>query len=177
MDDLNDLPFSPIGKPLVATPNMDRLAAKGIAFTNAHTNDPICAPSRACLLSGLYPQTTGMFWFESLNSRSIYGKSTLLPNHMMNNGFKVYGTGKIFHGGTHKNSFNEYGVTTNFGPHPVNGLDAYMGHHSDQDSLFDEFEHLPYKWEQSFGILEKAPDWSHLAKGKKGWIQYGKPWK
>ena len=47
VDDLNDMPYQPDGKPMVPTPNIDRLKAQGVTFTNAHTNDPLCAPSRA----------------------------------------------------------------------------------------------------------------------------------
>ena len=51
VDDLNDMPLHPSGKPYVPTPNFDRLAKQGVSFTNAHCNDPICAPSRSsCLL-------------------------------------------------------------------------------------------------------------------------------
>ena len=39
VDDLNDLSMAPIGKPKIATPNIDRLARRGVAFRNAHTND------------------------------------------------------------------------------------------------------------------------------------------
>ena len=50
VDDLNDLPLDPGGKPAIVTPNIDRLARRGISFTNAHTNNPLCAPARASLL-------------------------------------------------------------------------------------------------------------------------------
>ena len=46
VDDLNDMPLHPSGKPYVPTPNFDRLAKQGVSFTNAHCNDPICDHSR-----------------------------------------------------------------------------------------------------------------------------------
>lgn len=64
VDDLNDLPLAPLGKPVIATPNIDRLAERGVSFTNAHTNDPICAPSRACMMFGLYPTINDLCGFR-----------------------------------------------------------------------------------------------------------------
>ena len=75
-DDLNDLPLSPGGKPTIKTPNIDRIANRGVTFTNAHCNDPICAPSRASMLFGLYPQTSGLYWFERIH-RSTHPRTTL----------------------------------------------------------------------------------------------------
>ncbi|WP_421907526.1 sulfatase-like hydrolase/transferase [Mameliella sp.] len=45
--------------PVVQTPNLDRLAARGTRFTNAYCNSPICMPSRAAFMSGRYPHQTG----------------------------------------------------------------------------------------------------------------------
>ncbi len=47
------------GDTLATTPNLDRLAAKGVAFSNAWSTAPICAPSRSCLISGLYATSLG----------------------------------------------------------------------------------------------------------------------
>lgn len=43
------------------TPNMTRLAARGIQFTNAYTPSPICVPARSCFMTGLHTSTTGCF--------------------------------------------------------------------------------------------------------------------
>lgn len=47
------------GDPLVQTPHLDRLAARGTRFTNAYTTCPICVPARASLASGRYVHQTG----------------------------------------------------------------------------------------------------------------------
>jgi hypothetical protein len=60
-DDLNDAVEGMGGHPQTITPNINRLASKGVLFTNAHSNAPLCAPSRASLLTGLYPHTTGYY--------------------------------------------------------------------------------------------------------------------
>jgi arylsulfatase A-like enzyme len=175
VDDLNDLPIgSPLGNS-IKTPHMDRLAKSGVSFTNAHSNDPICAPSRASMLFGLYPQTSGMFWFEKINDRKLLRESIDFPTHLKNNDYKLFGTGKIYHGGFPQKTFNSYGIRGNFGPHPVNG-DPFMAHHPKQDYLFEKFPDLGYKWEQTFGPLEDVPDWSHIPSGKKGWFLGKKPW-
>ena len=49
------------GDPFAVTPNLDRLAKRGTLFVNAHCQGPICGPSRASLLSGFYPHTTGVY--------------------------------------------------------------------------------------------------------------------
>ncbi|MEZ4710351.1 MAG: sulfatase-like hydrolase/transferase [Caldilineaceae bacterium] len=46
-----------LGNPYVSTPNIDRLLAEGAAFTHAYCQSPICTPSRASFLTGLYPSS------------------------------------------------------------------------------------------------------------------------
>ena len=49
------------GDPLIKTPNLDRLAAEGIDFTNAYCNNPLCCPSRCSMLSGQYSKDIGIY--------------------------------------------------------------------------------------------------------------------
>lgn len=49
------------GHPTVKTPNIDRIAARGVRFTKAYTNSPICVPARAVFATGRYPHQTG-YW-------------------------------------------------------------------------------------------------------------------
>jgi len=60
--------------PMGLTPNLDRMAKKGTLFQNAIANQPLCAPSRACLLTGQYPCRNGV-WENSIGLAP--GASTL----------------------------------------------------------------------------------------------------
>jgi iduronate 2-sulfatase len=48
------------GNPICRTPNLDRLAQQGVLFTRAYCQNPVCGPSRASLMSGLYPEQNGI---------------------------------------------------------------------------------------------------------------------
>lgn len=61
IDDLNDYVNCMGGAIKIPTPNIDRLAQKGTLFTNAHCQAPICGPSRASIMTGLYPSTSGNY--------------------------------------------------------------------------------------------------------------------
>ena len=62
-DDLNDYIEGLGGHPQAITPNIKQLAQEGISFTNAHSNNPVCAPSRSSFLTGIYPHTSkNLFW-------------------------------------------------------------------------------------------------------------------
>src|SRR5882672_1258684 len=69
VDDLNDWVGFLGGHPQVKTPHLDKLAARGTAFTNAHCQAPLCNPSRTSVMMGLRPSTTGVYaldpWFRS----------------------------------------------------------------------------------------------------------------
>ena len=61
VDDLNNM-IGPIDNfSNVKTPNFDRLAKMGVTFTNAHVQAPLCGPSRASIMTGLRPSTTGIY--------------------------------------------------------------------------------------------------------------------
>jgi arylsulfatase A-like enzyme len=59
-DDLGYGELSCYGSPTVKTPNIDRLAAEGVKFTDYHSNGAVCSPTRAALMTGKYQQRTGV---------------------------------------------------------------------------------------------------------------------
>jgi arylsulfatase A-like enzyme len=86
------------GSPLAKTPNLDKLAATGVKFDRAYCQFPLCNPSRASMLTGRTPGTTGVLgnrtWFGDLHPDFVS-----LPKHFKNNGYTSIRIGKIFHGG------------------------------------------------------------------------------
>ena len=100
IDDLNDW-VSPLdGHPQAITPNMERLASRGIVFTNAHSPAVICNPSRAAFLSGLRPSTTGIYGnLQNWETNEVANTVRMLPGYFKDAGYQVMGAGKIFHSG------------------------------------------------------------------------------
>ncbi len=97
VDDLNDWISALGGHPQGATPNIDRLVKRGVLFRNAHCAAPACNPSRAALMTGLHPSGTGVY----LNSnpwRPVLPDVVTLPQHFTKHGYRVGGSGKIYHG-------------------------------------------------------------------------------
>ena len=132
VDDLNDWIGCLGGHPQAHTPNMDALAAKGMLFTNAHCQSPVCNPSRASLMSSLYPSTSGIYFLNpDLKQSAVAAKSTLMPGRFQQEGYHVTGVGKLFHNGGHQNENyipNYGGQFGGFGPMPEQKISTYPGH-------------------------------------------------
>jgi iduronate 2-sulfatase len=86
------------GNPLVHSPNIDRLAAHGVVFERAYCNQAVCAPSRNALLTGLRPQTLGIYDLGT-NFRLSRPDAVTLPQCFRQQGWRSEGLGKIFHVG------------------------------------------------------------------------------
>ena len=99
VDDLNDWIGCMNGHPQAQTPNMDRLAERGVLFTNAHCVAPACRPSRSAVFTGKRPQQTGAWSNQSRDIINDYPRGDLLPQYIADQGYKTFGTGKLFHGG------------------------------------------------------------------------------
>ncbi|QDU37731.1 Choline-sulfatase [Maioricimonas rarisocia] len=98
IDDLNDWVGCLGGHPQAKTPNIDRLAARGMLFTNAHCSASLCNPSRASVMTGTLPSTNGVHGNQQDWRRSPYleGHPTL-PEFFRQQGYWTGACGKIFH--------------------------------------------------------------------------------
>jgi len=105
------------------TPNMDKLASQGVLFSNAHCQAPLCGPSRASLMTGLRPSTTGIYGMindDEVRSENPATKDIVfLPEYFKNNGYHTMGIGKLFHTHAPEGVFDESGGREKgFGPLP-----------------------------------------------------------
>ncbi|WP_168564596.1 sulfatase [Crateriforma spongiae] len=110
IDDLNDYVGCLDGHPNAITPNLDRLAERGVLFTRAYCNSPVCQPSRTSLWTGLRPTTTGITanrspWFRE---SSNHPDAVSLPQAMASAGYSTLGFGKLFHVGRQAESAVEW---------------------------------------------------------------------
>ncbi|WP_165070742.1 sulfatase [Paludisphaera rhizosphaerae] len=96
LDDLNHWVGHLGRNPQTITPNIDRLAARGVRFTHAYCAAPLCNPSRAALMSGLRPSTTGVYKNEE-DWRPAVSPDLTLPTTFRKAGYEVLGSGKIYH--------------------------------------------------------------------------------
>jgi arylsulfatase A-like enzyme len=118
IDDMNDYPGFMDAYPDALTPNMDALADSGTVFKNAHCSYPLCSPSRASFLSGLKPTTLGFqdhMVYSELRARIEELDATLLHEHFKNDGYKVFGAGKIHHKGVPQDFIDDIGPYIGFG--------------------------------------------------------------
>jgi len=86
------------GDRLVKSPNLDRLAARGVVFERAYCNQAVCAPSRNSLLTGVRPSRMGIYDLGT-NFRAAAPNAVTLPQFFLQHGYRTEGLGKIFHVG------------------------------------------------------------------------------
>ena len=98
VDDMNDW-ITPLGgRADMQTPNLDALAARGMIFTNAHCSAPACCPSRASIMTGVRPSTSGIYDNINLWRKSpVLKDAVTIPEYFRSQGYTVRGGGKIFH--------------------------------------------------------------------------------
>jgi len=96
-DDLN-CSLGCYGDGVVKTPNIDRLASRGVRFDRSYCNYPVCNASRTSFLSGRYPETTGVLGNATQPRVKLGPDFQFLPEYFRANGYFTAGIGKIAHG-------------------------------------------------------------------------------
>jgi hypothetical protein len=101
-DDLNDWTTPTKGHPQAQTPTLQSIAARGVNFTNAHVQAPLCNPSRASFLASLRPSTTGIYSLSpsvrtALTNYPDLKDHQLMPAYFASHGYHTVTMGKIFH--------------------------------------------------------------------------------
>ena len=122
-DDLNDyitgIPGQS-GHPQSITPNVEKLAKSGVAFRRAYSNHPVCAPSRASFLTGIYGHTSGNLFWDKWFTNPVLQNSRSLMDHFKQNGYHVAGSGKMMHHGK-PDEWSEYKHKADYGPSVYDG--------------------------------------------------------
>jgi len=147
VDDLNDWVGCLGGHPQAKTPNIDRLAKRGTLFRNAHCQAPVCTPSRASMMTGRLPSTTGMYFLQPhIHQVESADEIVTLVPRFAQAGYKTMAAGKIY-GGHENRHFETYGGGMGgFGPRPQEKISFPIGH-----PLWD--------WGAYPDTNEQMPDW------------------
>ena len=162
IDDLNDWIGCMGGHPQAQTPNMDRLAARGVLFDNAHCQSPVCNPSRASMMTSLYPSTSGIYFLNpDLSESPVAKENTLLPMRFQDEGYYVTGAGKLFHGAQNAKYLpNWAGGFGGFGPFPKTKISPFPGMKLWDWGVFPESDDLMPDYKiAAWGVEQLAKDY------------------
>jgi arylsulfatase A-like enzyme len=119
VDDLRDWLGYMETNPQTKTPNIDRLASRGVYFTRGYCAAPVCNGSRAALMSGLRPSTTGVYE-NNADWRPVISEDKPLTAAFRRAGYYLVGAGKIYHGGFDRRSeFDDYFSERHRDPQPT----------------------------------------------------------
>ncbi len=172
-DDLNDYVEGFGGHPDAVTPNMARLARGGVRFTQAHCAVPICAPSRASMFTGIYPQHSGCYGFTKWDTYEVLKNSRTLMDHFRANGYWTLGTGKLMHHLV-RQEWKQFGNRADYGPFAFAGGEKVA--HPDVPTPFREIGPV----DGSFGPFvnlagRKTPDGEQFGWHSGGWGKNARP--
>ncbi|QBY04212.1 DUF4976 domain-containing protein [Thalassotalea sp. HSM 43] len=168
-DDLNDFVGVMNANIGIKTPNIDALANQGALFTNAHSNAPICSPSRASLFSGIYPHQSGQYGFGNWRQNTMLSNSKTIMESLSESGYFSTGAGKLTH---HQwpNAWDEFAIRPDYTPLAFNG--KKVTGHPDVPAPYNR-EVGPL--DSTFIALSKVPTVkaSNKAPGYSGWFYGG----
>ncbi|MDD7984014.1 sulfatase [Lentisphaera marina] len=148
-DDLNDYVSAYDSHPQVKTPNLKKFAQSAVTFKHAYSNNPVCAPSRASLFTGVYPHDSGnLFWQKWYEQKTLKHCKTMMEL-FVENAYNVMGTGKLLH---HERPalYSEFKNKANYGPYWLK--DGKTVAHPDVPEPFADIGAI----DGSFGSIESA---------------------
>ena len=131
-DDMGYADLSCYGRKDYQTPNLDKLAAQGIKFTNAYAGAPLCTPTRTSFMTGRYPARTPVGLIEPLTGSTkdsaigLTSNYTSLPSLLKKSGYATYLVGKWHLGFSPASNPNSNGFDEFFGFH--GGAIDYISH-------------------------------------------------
>ena len=142
VDDLGYGDLASYGHPIIESPNLDRLAASGIRFTEYYASSALCSPSRAALLTGRHPYRSGIrSWIPEDSGIYLRDDEVTLAELLQDNGYQTALIGKW-----HLNS--DLGASDEPQPNDQ-GFDYFYGHNAfqtptnrDPDNLFRDRDQL-----------------------------------
>ena len=169
IDDQNDWIGYIGGHPQARTPNIDRLAARGTAFTNAHCQSPLCNSSRTSLMLGKRPDSTGIYglapWFRDVPELK---DAVPLPRYLKQHGYTTYSTGKIYHGPYGRKpkdrEFDHLGPGATGAPYPKKKL-VNTHNHDNHGVRSENWRYIRYAdgSEELYDMQKDPNEWSNLA--------------
>ena len=166
IDDLNDWVGCLGGHPQAKTPNIDRLAARGTLFINAHCQAPLCNPSRSSVMTGLRPSTTGIYaLLPGIRDVDALKDHVTLPQYFGSQGYFTFTCGKVYHDGSikPKDQPREFNI---WGPAPGMPLPKQKFVHTPEDiramdwGIFPERDEDQADWkiaDAAIGQLRNLP--------------------
>jgi len=136
VDDLND--WTSLYNGPILTPNLERLAGRGMFFNHAYCPSPACNPSRVAILTGLRTSSTGVYGNKT-DWRRALPEAVTIPQHFMEHGYRAEGAGKIYHhhnnGAFHDDaSFHKFFKLPQdpYPEEPLNGISKWVGGRDDR---------------------------------------------
>lgn len=181
-DDLCDSIHGIAGNKAAKMPNLMALAQRGTRFTNAHCPSPLCSPARASFLTGLYPHTSTYYahrkQIRKWDDVPALRDANTFMKHFRNQGYEVFGTGKVFHNGHERwtdwdreDGTRCFGEPPSWSPYPWDG----------REETCHEWNEVELPWLPGMGSDVLYSRLSHKPFGpdapaeNPGWISHGQP--
>jgi iduronate 2-sulfatase len=158
------------GARYIVSPNIDRLAKRGVLFERAYCQQPLCNPSRTSLMTGLRPDTSGVT-HNHVHFRTRNPEVVTLPQHFKNHGYESRAIGKMYHGflpeGSSKTSWDTMGdppswsaPAVRFGPRYYYTKDGVAQAKAAFRAMYWPRNPAPNDWTHKlvFGPMTEAPE-------------------